>query len=60
MVVKLGGSLLTDRELLHTIIAQLAEIQDQHHDVIVVHGGGKQIKQYLEQFDAQPISNGRG
>jgi acetylglutamate kinase len=50
MVVKLGGSLLTDRELLHTIVAQLAEIQDQHHDVIVVHGGGKQIKQYLEQF----------
>jgi acetylglutamate kinase len=50
MVVKLGGSLLTDTELLHTIIAQLAEIQDQNHDVIVVHGGGKQIKQYLEQF----------
>ena len=50
IVVKLGGSLLTDVELLHRIIAQLTEVQDRKHDVIVVHGGGQQIKQYLEQL----------
>src|SRR6267143_91172 len=51
IVVKLGGSLLTELELLHRIIAQLAEVQDRKHDVIVVHGGGKQIGQYLEQLN---------
>ena len=50
IVVKLGGSLLTELELLHRIIAQLAEVQDRKHDVIVVHGGGKQVGQYLEQL----------
>jgi len=51
VVVKLGGSLLTEIELLHTMVAQLVEVQEQNHEVIVVHGGGKQIKQYLEQLD---------
>jgi acetylglutamate kinase len=50
IVVKMGGSLLTETGLLHRIIAQLAEIQDREHEVIVVHGGGKQIKHYLEQL----------
>jgi acetylglutamate kinase len=51
IVVKLGGSLLTEIELLHKMVAQLVEVQEQNHEVIIVHGGGKQIKQYLEQFD---------
>jgi acetylglutamate kinase len=51
IVVKLGGSLLTEAELLHRIVAQLVRVQDQHHEVIVVHGGGKQIKQYLERLN---------
>jgi len=50
IVVKLGGSLLTELELLHKIIAQLGEVQDHQHDVIVVHGGGQQIRHYLEQL----------
>jgi acetylglutamate kinase len=50
IVVKLGGSLLTERELLPKIIAQLAEVLEQHFEIIVVHGGGRQIKDYLERL----------
>jgi acetylglutamate kinase len=49
-VVKLGGSLLTEVELLPRIIAQLALVREQHFEIIVVHGGGKQIKDYLERL----------
>src|SRR4051812_26323139 len=50
IVVKLGGSLLTEQELLPKIIAQLAEVREQHFEIIVVHGGGRQIKDYLERL----------
>jgi acetylglutamate kinase len=50
IVVKLGGSLLTEQELLHRMVAQLIAVQGQGHDVIVVHGGGKQIKETLERL----------
>lgn len=50
VVVKLGGSLLTGSGLLKLIIAQIAAVQDRGHQVIVVHGGGKQIKHYLERL----------
>lgn len=50
IVVKLGGSLLTETAHLHRMVAQLAEVQERNHEVIVVHGGGKQIKQYLERM----------
>ncbi|MCI0422788.1 MAG: acetylglutamate kinase [Acidobacteria bacterium] len=50
VVVKLGGSLLTDLELLHRMVAQLAAVQDAGHEVIAVHGGGMQIKETLERL----------
>jgi len=50
IVVKLGGSLLTDWGLLHRMVAQLAVIQAAGHEVITVHGGGKQIKETLERL----------
>ncbi len=50
VVVKLGGSLLTDLDLLHRMVAQLSAIQGASHQVIVVHGGGKQIKETLEKL----------
>ena len=50
VVVKLGGSLLTDLDLLHRMVAQLSAIQGAGHQAIVVHGGGKQIKEILEQL----------
>ncbi|MFN8008541.1 MAG: acetylglutamate kinase [Terriglobia bacterium] len=50
VVVKLGGSLLTESDLLHRMVSQLVELHDHGHKVIVVHGGGKQIKQVLEKL----------
>lgn len=50
VVVKLGGSLLTDSDLLHRMVAQLSAIQDDGHQAILVHGGGKQIKETLERL----------
>ena len=59
VVVKLGGSLLTDLDLLHRMVAQLSAIQGASHQVIVVHGGGKQIKETLEKTgDPEPFSPG--
>jgi len=50
IVVKLGGSLLTDLDLLHKMVAQLSATRGAGHQVIVVHGGGKQIKETLERL----------
>ena len=50
LVVKLGGSLLTEPGLLHRIVAQLIGLRRLGHQVIVVHGGGKQIKHYLKEL----------
>ena len=50
VVIKLGGSLLTDKRLLKDLVRQTGEIQGSGHDIILVHGGGKHIKQYLDQL----------
>jgi acetylglutamate kinase len=50
IVVKLGGSLLTDKDLLEGIIGQISALRTEGNEVILVHGGGKQIKHYLEQL----------
>jgi len=50
VVVKLGGSLLTDKLLLKDLVRQTGEIQGSGHEMILVHGGGKHIKQYLDQL----------
>ncbi len=50
VVIKLGGSLLTDKHLLRDLVRQTAEIQGSGHEMILVHGGGKHIKQYLDQL----------
>lgn len=50
IVVKLGGSLLTDVELLHRMVSQIVDLQDRGHELVVTHGGGKQIKQFLEKL----------
>lgn len=59
MVVKLGGSLLTEPELLHKIVAQLIHLRHRGHQIIVVHGGGKQIKHYLKKMGI-PTQTHRG
>lgn len=41
---------MTDGGLLASIVAQLAAVQKEAHQTIVVHGGGKQIKQFLDSM----------
>lgn len=50
IAIKLGGSLLTEAPLLEKIVKQVIKIQSEGHEVMVVHGGGKQIKHYLEKL----------
>ncbi|MCY3756452.1 MAG: acetylglutamate kinase [Acidobacteria bacterium] len=59
LVVKLGGSLLTEPGLLHRIVAQLLGLRRRGHQVIVVHGGGKQIRHYLKELRI-PTESHRG
>ena len=50
LIVKIGGSLLTDQRLLHKIVGQLVQLKNKGLELIIVHGGGKQIKYYLTQL----------
>ena len=48
VLIKLGGTLLDKAESLHAIARQLADIPAQHQ-LVVVHGGGKQVTRFLEE-----------
>ena len=48
VLIKVGGTLLDDPASRSSIACQLAEIARQH-ELVVVHGGGKQLTRYLEQ-----------
>jgi acetylglutamate kinase len=57
LVIKLGGKVLTDADSLHhllTIITKLAQIRA----LILVHGGGEQVQQLLEQLGQQSVKSG--
>jgi acetylglutamate kinase len=49
-VVKLGGSILVNAALRADLIAQIAELKRAGHQIILVHGGGKQIAALLDQL----------
>lgn len=48
VLVKLGGALLEDAELQSHIAEQLARAAGVHQ-IVVVHGGGKQVTRFLEE-----------
>lgn len=48
VLVKLGGTLLEERESRAALAAQLAQAASKHA-LVVVHGGGKQVTKYLEE-----------
>lgn len=57
LVIKLGGKVLTDADSLHhllTIITKLAQIRA----LVLVHGGGEQVQQLLEQLGQQSVKSG--
>jgi len=47
-VIKLGGSVLVDADLRRNLIAQIAELKGEGGELILVHGGGKQIATLLD------------
>ena len=48
VLIKLGGTLLDDASTRQSIARQLASATELH-DVVVVHGGGKQVTRFLEE-----------
>jgi acetylglutamate kinase len=49
-VIKLGGSVLVDASLRQRLIAQIGELKRAGFELILVHGGGKQIAALLDQL----------
>jgi acetylglutamate kinase len=49
ILVKLGGTLLDSPESRHALAAQIAAVQRDGYEVVVVHGGGKQMTRYLAE-----------
>lgn len=48
VLIKLGGTLLDERPSLTAIARQLAAVASMH-ELVVVHGGGKQVTRYLAE-----------
>jgi len=49
LLVKLGGTLLDAPELRDGLAAQIAAARGAGHELVVVHGGGKQMTRYLAE-----------
>ena len=50
VVIKLGGSVLTDAALRRDLISQIGQLQRRGREMVLVHGGGKQIAALLERL----------
>jgi acetylglutamate kinase len=49
VLVKLGGTLLDSADSRHRLAAQIARARERGVQVVVVHGGGKQMTRYLAE-----------
>lgn len=49
LLVKLGGTLLDSAESRDRLASQIAGVRAAGHEVVVVHGGGKQMTRYLAE-----------
>lgn len=47
LVIKLGGALIDDREVLTTLVGQLKTLHDRGQRFVLVHGGGKAVDAQL-------------
>ncbi|MDQ3009425.1 MAG: acetylglutamate kinase [Acidobacteriota bacterium] len=52
-VIKLGGSVLVNAVLRGQLVAQIAELHRAGHELILVHGGGKQIAALLTKLGVE-------
>ncbi len=50
ITVKLGGSILEDAGIRMSLLAQIAGLAAQGHEIILVHGGGKSLSRRLSQM----------
>jgi acetylglutamate kinase len=48
VLIKVGGTLLDQPDSRNAIASQLAEVA-REHEVLVIHGGGKQVTRFLEE-----------
>ncbi|HWQ36205.1 MAG TPA: acetylglutamate kinase [Blastocatellia bacterium] len=48
--IKLGGSVLSETPLRLSLVYQLSELRHAGHELVLVHGGGKQIAAMLERL----------
>ncbi|HWQ54763.1 MAG TPA: acetylglutamate kinase [Bryobacteraceae bacterium] len=53
ILVKLGGTLLDAPELRRSLACQIASAEKAGHEVVVVHGGGKQMTRFLTERGVQ-------
>ncbi len=53
VVIKLGGSVLVDESLRGKLVAQIIALREAKLDVVIVHGGGKQIGAMLEKLGVE-------
>lgn len=51
LLIKLGGSIITDEKYRQTILSQLIELKKLGYKISIVHGGGKLISHYLEKLN---------
>ncbi|MFN0122815.1 MAG: acetylglutamate kinase [Blastocatellia bacterium] len=49
-VIKLGGSVLIEKQLRLSLIYQLSELRGGDNEIVLVHGGGKQIAAMLDRL----------
>jgi acetylglutamate kinase len=52
-VIKLGGSVLVDKSLRLSLVYQLSELRRDGHEIVIVHGGGKQIAEMLARLGVE-------
>ena len=50
MVVKLAGALLDDPQVVQSLARQIAQLAQQGHELLVVHGGGKIFTSTLKRM----------
>ncbi len=48
IVIKLGGSILKSQAVLNQLVSQIASLVEQKHNVVIVHGAGPQINEFLK------------
>ncbi len=55
MVLKIGGSIMSDKEILENFVQDLVLLRYVGIHPVVVHGGGPEISQKMELFGKKPV-----